>query len=122
MGQSLELNCNCGYVKDVFIGEGLMAVSTDMIRIKFSPEELTGFETALENGAYDYSFGQIIAFCETCNDIVNVNRLRYVDGDQTVFVIGKCPQCKNSACPQEDSINCPICGAGLDVRETGLWD
>jgi len=122
MGQTNELRCSCGYKKTVYIGEGLMAINLDVIRSKFTSEDLAGFEKALENGAYNYSYGQKIALCETCNDIININNLQYVDGEQQYFVVGRCSQCDSTVLPLDEPINCPLCNKELNVQETGLWD
>ena len=122
MGQTYELRCNCGYKKTVYTGEGLMAINLDMIRSNFTSEDLAGFEKALENGAYSYSYGQKIALCESCNDIVNINRLQYIDGGQQYFVVGRCSQCGAIAEPLDEPINCPLCKNELSAQETGLWD
>jgi len=122
MGQVNELRCSCGYKKTVFIGEGLLAISLDVIRSKFTSDELAGFEKALENGAYNYSYGQIIALCKSCNDIVNVNKLQYVDGEQQYFVVGRCLYCDSVVVPLDEPISCPLCKKELSVQIAGLWD
>jgi len=122
MGQTLELRCSCGYNKTVYTGEGILAVSLDAIRRIFASEDLAGFEKALENGAYNYSYGQKIALCESCNDIVNINKLQYVDGEQQYFVVGRCLQCGGVAVPLDEQVNCPLCKKDLTMQETGLWD
>jgi len=122
MGQAHELRCSCGYNKSVYTGEGLLAINLGAIRRTFTPEELAGFEKALENGAYDYSYGQKITLCESCNDIVNINRLQYVDSEQQYFVVGCCPQCGSDTVPLDEPISCPLCKKELTMQETGLWD
>jgi hypothetical protein len=128
MAQMLNLNCSCGYNKEVTIGEGLMALNTDRIRDIFTHTELEDFEEALDEGSCSYGYGSRIAFCEACDDIVTAIVLRYSnvlsDGSFTEenLVIKPCPDCDNEVTLLEEPYDCPKCKKILSLTTAGYCD
>ena len=124
MGQVLNLGCKCGYKKSVNVGEGLLAIDIELIRFKFTPDELVGFENAVANGTVDYSFGQRIAYCGKCSDVIDTTVLRYVENDTEKLVVKPCEQCESIVQLRNEPGDCPRCGEKLKCSQDNenLWD
>ena len=122
MGQALNISCGCGYEKHLLIGEGLMAMNKDLIRFTFAQYDLSGFENALAGGMTDFSFGQNLAYCQKCADLVSATTLKYTVDGQTVFLAKPCDQCNGDLLLRDNFGQCPKCGKELHEQQAGLWD
>lgn len=123
MGQVMNLDCSCGYSTTAAIGEGLMGKSIDFIRVKFTPNELAGFEKALAaNSVDDYVMGQRIALCGACKELVSTTVLSYVTNGREYVAFKPCPECDKPVTPCSEAFMCPKCGKELRIKHGSLWD
>ncbi len=124
MGQTLNLSCNCGYKKDMQIGSGLLSIREDTIRRLFDPEELDGFDKALEDGdAGFFVHTQKIGYCKACSDLFSVAELSYGPDAQKKYVLKPCPKCGGQLTTRDNPGACPKCGKELNSNKIGLmWD
>jgi hypothetical protein len=121
MGKRLNLCCDCGYQKDIFVGEGLMAINLPKIRKLFAGMDLSDFERAVAGGA-DYAMGNRIVHCASCNSLASGAVLRYAEDEATKMLIKPCSDCGGEVTLRESAGDCPKCGMPLRSQETGLWD
>lgn len=123
MGQAMNLDCSCGYSTTIATGEGLMGKSIDFIRVKFTPNELAGFEKALAaNSVDDYFMGQRIALCGDCKELVSATMLDYVINGREQVVFKSCPKCDKTVAPCSEPFICPKCAKELRIKLGNLWD
>jgi ribosomal protein S27E len=127
MGNSIKLECGCGYNKILLIGEGILAISLNHIRRTFTAKELARFEKSIVNDKTNFRLLSVPAHCSKCKDIISISALRYLMDGKKEFIYKPCQECNETAVPiskvSSKNILCPKCSDTLRVtNDDTMWD